>query len=125
MDCFVQPLFLNGVTIGGSVRKEEDNVGFSLKYGDVILGLDCLSVNDKTLWMSKLSDALSNYATTEKKFLTKQKSGEFLVKYFVDSGSNIFVSDDSSGRGIARVSGAAHAHYSEGGAPYSEGGAPF
>ena len=65
------------MTVGGSVRKEEDNVGFSLKYGDITLGLDCLSVNDKTLWMSKLSDALSNFVTTEKKFLTKQKSGEF------------------------------------------------
>ena len=47
------------------------------------LGLDCLSVNDKTLWMSKLSDALSNFATTEKKFLTKQKSGESLLDCFV------------------------------------------
>ena len=72
----LQPLFLNGVSIGGSVRKEEDSIGFSLKYGDMTLGLDCLSVNDKTLWMSKLSDALSNFATTEKKFLTKQKSGK-------------------------------------------------
>ena len=68
------------MTVGGSVRKEEDNVGISLKYGDITLGLDCLSVNDKTLWMSKLSDALSNFVTTEKKFLTKQKSGEFRKK---------------------------------------------
>ena len=30
--------------------------------------------------MSKLSDALSNFVTTEKKFLTKQKSGEFHKK---------------------------------------------
>ena len=51
-----------------------------MKYGDITLGLDCLSVNDKTLWMSKLSDALSNFVTTEKKFLTKQKSGEFRKK---------------------------------------------
>ena len=80
----LQPLFLNGVTIGGSLRKEEDSVGFSLKYGDVTLGLDCLSVNDKTLWMSKLSEALSNFATTEKKFLTKQKSGEPLFNSLVN-----------------------------------------
>ena len=84
IQCVLQPLFLNGVTIGGSLRKEEDSVGFSLKYGDVTLGLDCLSVNDKTLWMSKLSEALSNFATTEKKFLTKQKSGEPLFNSFVN-----------------------------------------
>ena len=71
-----QPLFLNGVSIGGSMRREDDNIGFSLKHGEASLGLDCLSVNDKTLWNSKISEALSNYAADEKKFLTKQKSGD-------------------------------------------------
>ena len=70
-----QPLFLNTVSLGPSVRKEEDNVGFSLKHGDNVLGLDCLSVNDKTLWNTKISEALANFETTEKKFLSKQKSG--------------------------------------------------
>eukprot|EP00090_Calanus_glacialis_P013221 TRINITY_DN2186_c0_g1_i1.p1 TRINITY_DN2186_c0_g1~~TRINITY_DN2186_c0_g1_i1.p1 ORF type:complete len:504 (-),score=133.14 TRINITY_DN2186_c0_g1_i1:137-1591(-) len=69
-----QPMFLSLLTLGPSVRKEEDTVGFSLKLGDTVLGLDALSVNDKTLWNSKLSEAISSFAVNEKKFLTKQKS---------------------------------------------------
>eukprot|EP00092_Neocalanus_flemingeri_P031088 GFUD01033768.1.p1 GENE.GFUD01033768.1~~GFUD01033768.1.p1 ORF type:complete len:485 (-),score=138.51 GFUD01033768.1:275-1729(-) len=69
-----QPMFLSALTLGPSVRKEEDTVGFSLKLGDTILGLDTLSVNDKTLWNSKISEALSSFAVNEKKFLTTQKS---------------------------------------------------
>ena len=68
-------MFLSLLTLGPSVRKEEDTVGFSLKLGDTVLGLDALSVNDKTLWNSKLSEAISSFAVNEKKFLTKQKSG--------------------------------------------------
>ena len=61
--------------MGPSVRKEDDPVGFSLKLGDNVLGLDALTVNDKTLWNSKISEAVSNFAINEKKYLTKQKSG--------------------------------------------------
>jgi len=70
-----QPMFLSSLALGPSVRKDEDPVGFSLKLGDNILGLDALTVNDKTLWSSKLSEAISSFAVNEKKYLTKQKSG--------------------------------------------------
>jgi len=69
-----QPMFLSLLTLGQSVRKEEDPVGFSLKLGDNVLGLDALTVNDKTLWNSKISEAVANFAINEKKYLTKQKS---------------------------------------------------
>ena len=68
-------MFLSLLTLGQSVRKEEDPVGFSLKLGDNVLGLDALTVNDKTLWNSKISEAVANFAINEKKYLTKQKSG--------------------------------------------------
>ena len=80
-------MFLSLLILGPSVRKEEDIVGFSLKLGDTILGLDALSVNDKTLWNSKLSEAISNFAVNEKKFLTKQKSGGIKFK-LKNSGCN-------------------------------------
>ena len=67
----LQPLFLNAVSIGPSVKKEEDNIGFSIKNGENTLGLDCLSINDKTLWISKLSEALNNFVAIEKQFLSK------------------------------------------------------
>jgi len=70
-----QPMFLSTLTVGPSVRKEEDTVGFSLRQLDNILGLDTLSVNDKTLWNSKMTEAISSFVVNEKKFLTKQKSG--------------------------------------------------
>ena len=73
-------MFLSLLALGPSVRKDEDPVGFSLKVGDNILGLDALTVNDKTLWCSKLSEAISNFAVNEKKYLTKQKSGEINSK---------------------------------------------
>ena len=68
-------MFLSTLTVGPSVRKEEDTVGFSLRQLDNILGLDTLSVNDKTLWNSKMTEAISSFVVNEKKFLTKQKSG--------------------------------------------------
>ena len=76
---FLQPLFLNAVSVGPSVKKEEDSIGFSIKYGENTLGLDCLSNNDKTLWISKLSEALNNFVATEKQFLSKQKSGKVFI----------------------------------------------
>ena len=80
-------MFLSSLTLGPSLRKEEDSVGFSLKVGDVVLGLDALSVNDKTLWCSKVSEAISSFAVNEKKFLTKQKLGKghflcLILKHF-------------------------------------------
>ena len=69
-------MFLNLLTVGPSMRKDEDSVGFSLKFGETTLGLDALSVNDKTLWNSKILEAISEFDVNEKKFLTKQKSGE-------------------------------------------------
>ena len=42
-----------------------------------VLGLDALSVNDRTLWTSKINEACSNFEETEKKFLTRQKSGKY------------------------------------------------
>ena len=77
-----QPLFLNALSLGSSVRKEEDTIGFSLLHADTTLGLDALSVNDLTLWKSRISEAISDYSTVERKFLTKQKSGNFV--YFID-----------------------------------------
>ena len=74
MSC-VQPLFLNAVSLGSSLRKEEDNIGFSLQHGEVTVGLDALSVNDLTLWKSKITEAISTNSAIEKKFLSKQKSG--------------------------------------------------
>ena len=53
-------------------------MGFSLIHGDSTLGLDTLGVNDLTLWKSKISEAISSYSTIERKFITKQKSGNTL-----------------------------------------------
>ena len=39
------------------------------------MGLDALSVNDLTLWKSKITEAISTNSAIEKKFLSKQKSG--------------------------------------------------
>ena len=69
------------------MRKEEDSVGFSLIHGDSTLGLDTLGVNDLTLWKSKISEAISSYSTIERKFITKQKSGNTfpcLLSYLVN-----------------------------------------
>ena len=64
--------------VGSSLRSEDDEVGFSLRLGpESVLGLDALSVNDRTLWTSKLNEARSNFEETEKKFLTRQKSGKY------------------------------------------------
>jgi len=72
-----QPIFLNTMTVGSSLRSEDDEVGFSLRLGpESVLGLDALSVNDRTLWTSKINEACSNFEETEKKFLTRQKSVE-------------------------------------------------
>jgi hypothetical protein len=71
--------------VGPSVRKEEDEVGFSLKFGDSVIGLDALSVNDRTLWTTKLTEAITSFEETEKKFLTKQKSGELTISFLLPS----------------------------------------
>ena len=64
--------------MGSSLRSEDDEVGFSLRLGpESVLGLDALSVNDRTLWTSKIYEACSNFEETEKKFLTRQKSGKY------------------------------------------------
>ena len=64
--------------LGSSLRSEDDEVGFSLRLGpESVLGLDALSVNDRTLWTSKINEACSNFEETEKKFLTRQKSGKY------------------------------------------------
>ena len=64
--------------VGSSLRSEDDEVGFSLKLGpESALGLDALSVNDRTLWTSKLTEACLNFEETEKRFLTRQKSGKY------------------------------------------------
>ena len=64
--------------MGSSLRSEDDEVGFSLRLGpESVLGLDALSVNDRTLWTSKINEACSNFEETEKKFLTRQKSGKY------------------------------------------------
>ena len=81
MSC-VQPLFLNAVSLGSSLRKEEDNIGFSLQHGEVTVGLDALSVNDLTLWKSKISEATTNYQLSNSTFLNKQKSGK--ITYNID-----------------------------------------
>ena len=80
MPC-LQPLFLNALSLGSSLRKEEDNIGFSLQHGEVTIGLDALSVNDLTLWKSKITEAISNNSAVEKKFLSKQKSGKVHQPY--------------------------------------------
>ena len=80
MPC-LQPLFLNALSLGSSLRKEEDNIGFSLQHGEVTVGLDALSVNDLTLWKSKITEAISNNSAVEKKFLSKQKSGKVHQPY--------------------------------------------
>ena len=69
-------MFLNSFSLGPSVRKDEDPIGFSLIHGDVTLGLDALHPNDKTLWNSKLTEALASYEENERKHLSKQKSGK-------------------------------------------------
>ena len=58
-------------------------VGFSLKLGDAAIGLDGLSVNDRTLWMTKLGEAIKAFEVEEKKFLTRQKSGKWslVIRY--------------------------------------------
>ena len=71
----LQPLFLNALSLGSSLRKEDDNIGFSLQHGEVTLGLDALSVNDLTLWKSKITEAISTNSAVEKTFLNTQKSG--------------------------------------------------
>ena len=64
--------------VGPSLRSDDDEVGFSLKLGpESALGLDALSVNDRTLWTSRLAEACSNFEETEKRFLTRQKSGKW------------------------------------------------
>ena len=77
-----QPLFLAKLSVGPSIRKSsttsiDNDIGFSVKYEDVIIGLDTLTVNDKTLWMTKITKAVETFSVTEKHFLTRQKSGLF------------------------------------------------
>ena len=75
--------------VGSSLRNEDDEVGFSLKLGpESALGLDALSVNDRTLWTSKLAEACSSFEETEKRFLTRQKSGKWALKSENISGCN-------------------------------------
>ena len=54
-------------------------MGFSLHHGEVTLGLDALSVNDLTLWKSKITEAISTNSAVEKNFLNTQKSGNIHV----------------------------------------------
>ena len=56
-------------------------MGFSLKLGESAIGLDALNVNDRTLWGSKLAEAVACFEEAEKKFLTRQKSGEWQNLY--------------------------------------------
>ena len=69
---------MSKLTVESSVRKEVDPVGFALKVDESILGLDALSVNDKTLWISKINEAISSFALNEKQFLSTQHTGGFL-----------------------------------------------
>ena len=67
-----------------------NDIGFSVKYEDVIIGLDTLTVNDKTLWMSKITKAMETFSVTEKHFLTRQKSGLFYL--FLNLHKTILIS---------------------------------
>ena len=70
------------------MRSEDDEVGFSLKLGpDSALGLDALSVNDRTLWTSKLTEACSNFEETEKSF-HQAKVRQVSIQEGVGNGSS-------------------------------------
>ena len=60
---------------------EEGEVVSTREHGEVTVGLDALSVNDLTLWKSKITEAISNNSAVEKNFLSKQKSGNVHQPY--------------------------------------------
>jgi len=59
-----EPLFLQNLQISTS----EDKSGFSIKFQDIQLDLEALNVNDRTLWLNKLREAIQSFKQTETAF---------------------------------------------------------